>query len=76
MATRIAIMADGRVAQIGTPREVYDRPTGRFVADFVGETNCFRGVVRMRDSRPIFDLEGGDRVDVPAGSREVPFRPS
>ena len=37
-----AIMSGGRVSQIGTPREVYDRPVNRFVADFVGETGFRR----------------------------------
>ena len=45
MATRIAIMSGGEVAQTGTPREVYDRPVNRFVADFVGETNFLTGTV-------------------------------
>jgi iron(III) transport system ATP-binding protein len=36
LATRIVVMADGRVQQIGTPSEIYDRPTNRFVAEFMG----------------------------------------
>ena len=36
MADRIAIMNQGRVEQIGTPREIYDRPRSMFVADFIG----------------------------------------
>jgi spermidine/putrescine transport system ATP-binding protein len=39
MATRIAVMNDGRVEQIGLPSEIYHRPTSRFVADFIGESN-------------------------------------
>jgi spermidine/putrescine transport system ATP-binding protein len=52
MATRIAIMSDGRVIQTGTPREVYDRPVNRFVADFVGETNFLAGTARLEEGRP------------------------
>ena len=43
MSDRIAVMNAGRVEQIGTPREIYDRPATRFVADFIGDTNLFRG---------------------------------
>ena len=39
MATRIAVMNDGRVEQIGLPSEIYHRPTSRFVVDFIGESN-------------------------------------
>ena len=37
MADRIAIMNEGRLQQVGTPREIYDRPANRFVATFIGE---------------------------------------
>ena len=43
MADRIAVMSMGRVDQVGTPRDVYRRPTNRFVANFIGETNLFGG---------------------------------
>ena len=43
MSDRIAVMNGGRVEQIGTPVEIYDRPTTRFVADFIGDTHIFRG---------------------------------
>jgi ABC-type Fe3+/spermidine/putrescine transport system ATPase subunit len=39
MATRIAVMNDGRIEQVGVPSEIYHRPTSRFVADFIGESN-------------------------------------
>jgi len=39
MATRIAILNEGRIEQVGTPDEIYHRPTSRFVADFIGESN-------------------------------------
>ena len=51
MATRIAIMSGGQVAQTGSPREVYDHPVNRFVADFVGETNFLTGHDRDRRER-------------------------
>ncbi|MFN0131371.1 MAG: ABC transporter ATP-binding protein [Phycisphaerales bacterium] len=45
MADRIAIVSKGRIAQIGTPRELYTRPTTRFVAEFLGEANIISGTV-------------------------------
>jgi putrescine transport system ATP-binding protein len=42
-ATRIAVMSRGRLVQIGSPAEIYERPGSRFVADFVGEMNLFEG---------------------------------
>ena len=39
MSDRIAVMSRGRILQLGTPREIYTRPSNRFVADFIGETN-------------------------------------
>jgi spermidine/putrescine transport system ATP-binding protein len=68
MATRIAIMSNGSVIQIGTPREVYDRPVNRFVADFVGETNFLHGAVRAEDGQLLFDLAAGGQVHAPTGS--------
>jgi ABC-type Fe3+/spermidine/putrescine transport system ATPase subunit len=42
MSDRVAVMNGGRIEQIGPPREIYDRPATRFVADFIGETNFIR----------------------------------
>jgi len=39
LSDRIAVMNDGRIEQVGTPAEIYDRPRNAFVAQFVGETN-------------------------------------
>jgi len=46
---RIAIMDGGRVAQIGTAEELYQRPASRFVAGFLGQTNLIRGMVTAAD---------------------------
>ncbi|GAB0118893.1 ABC transporter ATP-binding protein [Acidisoma sp. 7E03] len=43
MSDRIAVMNTGRVQQIGTPEAIYDDPTNRFVADFIGEANLIPG---------------------------------
>jgi iron(III) transport system ATP-binding protein len=43
MADRIAVMNEGRIEQIGTPREIYNDPANKFVAGFIGETNFIEG---------------------------------
>ena len=50
MSDQIAIMNQGRVHQVGTPEEIYDRPANRFVADFIGETNFLVGRVKAARS--------------------------
>jgi len=45
MSDRIAVFNNGRIEQIGTPSALYEHPATRFVADFIGETNLFPGVV-------------------------------
>src|SRR5688572_21049530 len=52
LASRIAVMHEGRIAQVGTPGEVYEFPANRYVADFVGNINLIDGrVVRALDDR-------------------------
>jgi spermidine/putrescine transport system ATP-binding protein len=43
MSDRIVVMRDGNIMQIGTPKDVYNEPVNRFVANFIGETNIVRG---------------------------------
>src|SRR5688572_13437917 len=45
LSHEIAVMHEGRIQQIGTPREIYERPASKFVADFVGNTNFIEGTV-------------------------------
>ncbi len=45
LATRIGVMKDGRIVQVGAPREIYETPNSRFVADFIGTVNLFEGRV-------------------------------
>lgn len=45
MATRIALMDSGRIRQVGTPDEIYESPTSRFAAEFIGSVNMFQGKV-------------------------------
>jgi iron(III) transport system ATP-binding protein len=53
MADRIAVMRLGKVVQVGAPRQLYERPASRFVADFLGETNFIAAEVRERDRQQV-----------------------
>lgn len=70
MSDRIAIMNNGNLEQIGTPDEIYEKPKTRFVANFIGETNLFKGVIfDKKESETIIDVSG-DKIPV----KECPFR--
>ena len=43
MSDRVCVMREGRIVQSGSPRELYDKPVNRYVADFVGKSNFFAG---------------------------------
>jgi ABC-type Fe3+/spermidine/putrescine transport system ATPase subunit len=43
LSDRIAVMSRGRIEQLGAPREIYERPSSRFVADFIGASTVLRG---------------------------------
>ena len=47
MATRIGVMSEGKILQIGKPNEIYETPNCRFVADFIGSVNLFKGKVEI-----------------------------
>ena len=47
MASRIAIMSEGRFLQVGPPSEIYETPATRFVADFIGNVNLMDGIVEV-----------------------------
>ncbi len=50
MATRIAVMSEGRILQVGAPHEVYETPATRFVADFIGNVNLMDGTLAVDES--------------------------
>ena len=52
MSNRVAVMNAGRIEQLAAPREIYDRPATRFVADFIGDTNFVRQNGRLVAVRP------------------------
>jgi ABC-type Fe3+/spermidine/putrescine transport system ATPase subunit len=73
MADRLAVIRDGRIVQLGTPSEVYDRPADAWVATFVGDGNVVPGVYagggaadtdlgRLVTAAPVGDLAPGARI--------------
>jgi spermidine/putrescine transport system ATP-binding protein len=50
LSDRIAVMKGGKIEQIGTPTEIYERPRTMFVADFIGDTNLLRGHLESADT--------------------------
>jgi spermidine/putrescine transport system ATP-binding protein len=66
MSDRLAVMDRGAVVQVGSPQAVYERPATRFVADFIGASNAFRGQVVAADpGLLVVRLAGGEEVRVP-----------
>ncbi len=69
MSDRIAVFNQGRIEQIGTGSELYERPATRFVADFLGEMNFLPGqVVDSKGDRVVLDLAGTRMEAAPAGN--------
>ncbi|SFU97450.1 ABC transporter ATP-binding protein [Pseudoduganella namucuonensis] len=64
MATRIAIMSEGRILQVGKPGEIYETPNCRFVADFIGSVNLFEGRVKVDEPDHVI-------IESPEGSHYV-----
>ena len=77
MGTRIAVMKDGRLQQVGTPLEVYDRPANLFVALFIGSPPMSVFQATVRDGGARVEAEGLELPvpERPPGRREVPRRP-
>jgi len=73
LADRLAVLRDGRIAQVGTPEEVYLRPADRFTAGFVGEVNVLTGIVRTRGVET--ELGVFDTSAPAGGSVHVAVRP-
>lgn len=75
LSNRIAVMKDGEVQQVGTPREIYGRPRNHFVADFIGTSNFIEGKVverhgedyRVETAEGVLALRSG--ASVPTGTK-------
>ncbi|MDP9846011.1 ABC transporter ATP-binding protein [Streptosporangium lutulentum] len=75
MSDRIAVMNDGQVDQLASPREIYERPATPFVAGFIGTSNLISGIVdRITSGCAVLKLGGEDRVLV-AGESYRPGDP-
>ena len=70
LADRIICLLDGRIAQIGTPRDLFDRPANVFVAEFIGSPtmNILSATAGSEGGTPTLTLEGGGRIVLPAGT--------
>ncbi|WP_210407690.1 ABC transporter ATP-binding protein, partial [Hydrocoleum sp. CS-953] len=65
MSDRIAVMHEGRIEQIGSPQEIYERPESPFVADFIGDTNLFQGRVEYsNNSSMVVKTDSGLKISV------------
>jgi putrescine transport system ATP-binding protein len=64
MATRIGVMSEGRILQVGAPGEIYETPNCRFVADFIGSVNLFNGSVAVDEPDHVI-------IDTPEGRHYV-----
>ena len=77
MSDRIGVMNEGRLLQVGDPQSIYEHPTSRFVADFIGDINLLPATVIDRET---VELMGGSKAGAitgePSGSKvTVAIRP-
>ncbi|MBB4652858.1 ABC transporter ATP-binding protein [Aminobacter niigataensis] len=83
MSDRIAVMSSGKILQVGSPRDIYDRPAERFVADFIGETNFLDARIdSIEEGRAKVTLKSGATISAtlpdgfkPDGEATVVIRP-
>ncbi len=74
LSDRVGVMTAGRLAQIGTPSELYERPATRFIAGFLGRSNFMESVVEERRGDEIavragpWTLVASTPADIPAGA--------
>ncbi len=76
LSDRIAVMNEGRIEQLGAPPEIYRRPVNRFVADFIGESNMFRGRVGIAENgiaEVKLDSGAAMRVRIPREDRAIHY---
>jgi len=74
MSDRVCIMREGEIVQVGSPRELYDNPLNRYVADFVGKSNFFDGVVEATAAgHQNVKLDNGQNIDVDLPSSGEPM---
>ncbi len=70
MSDRIAVMNDGIIEHLGSPREIYEHPATRFVAGFIGTSNLLTGrVSRLTGGTAVIEVSPEERIVVPVGQR-------
>jgi spermidine/putrescine transport system ATP-binding protein len=70
MSDRIAVMNDGVIEHLGSPREIYEHPATRFVAGFIGTSNLLTGrVSRLTGGTAVIEVSPEERIVVPVGQR-------
>ena len=67
VSDRVIVMSNARIAQIGSPRELYERPADRFLADFIGDANLITGEVMQIGASQVF-VAGSLRLPLHAAS--------
>ncbi len=80
VSSRLAVMQDGRIAQLGEPHQVYEAPATRYVAEFIGDVNILEGTVEAAGPGPVRLAQGGvaelaPGEDLPAGPVALALRP-
>jgi putrescine transport system ATP-binding protein len=70
VADRIAVMEQGKLIQIATPRDIYERPGNRYVADFVGDINFIEGTVGSSTSE-LTRIETDEGLVIECHSEEI-----
>src|SRR5215467_10977245 len=72
MSDRIAVMNDGAIEHLGTPRDIYEHPKTRFVAGFIGTSNLLSGTVsRVEAGRAVIEVSPDERIVVPVNDGSV-----
>ncbi len=79
MSDKIVVMSEGKIQQIGTPEDIYNEPKNAFVADFIGESNIFNGIMtgkmKVRFCGAEFDclddIEHGTKIDAVVRPEDV-----
>jgi len=71
MADRIAVIRDGKIIQVGTPSEVFDSPVSPFVANFVGQSNFFKGKIESIGDHTVIRTDSGALLEAKVSDMKV-----
>lgn len=79
MSDKIVVMSEGRIQQVGTPEDIYNEPKNAFVADFIGESNIFNGIMTGKckvrfcgaEFECVDDIEHGTMIDAVVRPEDV-----